>query len=174
MIISAGQNIEGYKISEYKEIVFGFANSSEGAGYRQVALKKMTENASKLGANAIISFKMEIYPVSGSVQEATAYGNAVIADSIDGITRVESQTQPKINLEAYTRKPKTDDSPIGQIHDINGYKFVVCPKCNTKYKVETDEQGHVHIKGFDDVDDDEPGLQVFCLRCGTKFTVPER
>lgn len=115
---------------------------------------------------------MEIYPISSTTQEATAYGNAVIADPIDGVAVVEKQ--PKVNLEAYTRKPKTDESPIGKIHDVNGFKFVVCPKCGTKYKVETDENGEVHIKGFDDVDDIEPGLQVFCLRCGTKFTVPEK
>lgn len=172
MLVSAGGNLEGYKISEYKDIVFGVCNSSEGGGFRQTALKKMTENAAKLGATAVINFKMEIYPISGTVQEATAYGNAVIADSIDGFTNVE--TPHKINFEAYTRKPKSDESPIGQLHDINGYKFVVCPKCGTKYRVETDEKGEVHIKGFDDVDDDEPGLQVFCLRCGTKFTVPEQ
>lgn len=40
MLISAGENIHGYKVAEYKEVVFGFCNSSEGAGFRQVALKK--------------------------------------------------------------------------------------------------------------------------------------
>lgn len=172
MLVSAGENLHGYKIAEYKDIVFGVCNSSEGGGFRQTALKKMTDNAEKLGANAVINFKMEVYAVSDTVQEATAYGNAVIADSIDGVKKVESQ--PKVNLEAYTRKPKVLSTPEGQIHDINGYKFVVCPNCGTKYRVETDEKGEVHIKGFDDVDDDEPGLQVFCLRCGTKFTVPEK
>lgn len=173
MLVSAGENLHGYKIAEYKDIVFGFCNSSEGAGFRQTALKKMVENAEKLGANAIINFRMEIYPVTSLAQEATAYGNAVIADPVDGY--VHSEPQPKkVNLEAYVRKPKASETPLGQIHDIGGYKFVVCPKCGTKYKVETDENGEVHIKGFDDVDDNEPGLQVFCLRCGTKFTVPEK
>ena len=36
------------------------------------------------------------------------------------------------------------------------------------------ENGEIQIKGFDDVDDKEPGLQVYCLRCGTKFTVPNK
>jgi len=172
MLVSAGENLHGYKIVEYKDIVFGVGISSEGAGFRQVALKKMVENAKKLGATAVINFKMEIYPISATVQEATAYGNAVIADPIDGVAKVEAPH--KVNLEAYTRKPKALSTPEGQIHDINGYKFVVCPKCGTKYRVETNEKGEVHIKGFDDVDDEEAGLQVFCLRCGTKFTVPEK
>ncbi len=172
MLVSAGENLHGYKIAEYKDIVFGVCSSIEGGGFRQNALKKMVDNAAKLGATAVINFKMEIYPVSGTVQEATAYGNAVIADPIDGAAKVD--TPHKVNLEAYTRKPKVLSTPEGQIHDINGYKFVVCPKCGTKYRVETDEKGEVHIKGFDDVDNEEAGLQVFCLRCGTKFTVPEK
>ena len=60
MLVSAGENLHGYKIAEYKDVVFGVCNSTEGAGFRQVALKKMTDNAAKLGATAVINFKMEI------------------------------------------------------------------------------------------------------------------
>jgi uncharacterized protein YbjQ (UPF0145 family) len=171
MLVSAGENIQGYKIVEYKDIVFGVGSSIEGGSFRQLALKKMTDNATKLGANAVTNFKMEIYPTNESIIEATAYGNAVIADPVDGVVKTEAQ-QHKVNLEAYARKPKSS-TPEGQIYDVNGYKFVVCPQCGTKYKVETNENGKIHIKGFEDVDDEEPGLQVFCLRCGVKFTVPE-
>jgi uncharacterized protein YbjQ (UPF0145 family) len=167
MIITAGENIQGYKIAEYKDIVFGVSSSVEGEGFRQIALKKLENNATKLGATAVINFRMEIYTTSGTTKEATAYGNAVIADAIDELA--QTKPQRKINLEAYARKPKSAE---GLIHDINGYKFVVCPQCGTKYRVETDENGKIYIKGFDDVDEEEPGLQVFCLRCGTKFTVP--
>lgn len=170
MLVSAGENLDGYEITKYKDIVFGVCSSSEGVGFRQTALKKMTENAEKIGANAVINFKMEIYSVTQSVQEATAYGNAVIISALKGDANLEQQPK-KVNLEAYMPKTK---SSIGKIQDIGGYKFVICPKCGTKYKVETNENGEVHIKGFEDVDDSEPGLQVFCLRCGTKFTVPER
>lgn len=172
MIIVAGENISNYKIVEYKDVVFGICNFTEGAGFRQGAIKRMSDNAAKLGATAVIDFKLDIYKNNENVLEATAYGTAVIADPIDGVARVESKPQ-KVNLEAYTRKPKAN-IPEGQIHDINGYKFVVCPHCGTKYRVEENENGEVHIKGFDDVDDEEPGLQIFCLRCGTKFTVPEK
>lgn len=172
MLVSAGENLHGYKIAEYKDIVFGVCSSVDGVGFRQAALKKMVDNAAKLGATAVINFKMEIYPISGTIQEATAYGNAVVADPIDGVAPVEQK--PRVNLEAYTRKPKALSTPEGKIYEVNGYKFVVCPQCGTKYKVETNEKGEVHLKGFEDVDDVEPGLQVFCLRCGAKFTVPER
>lgn len=171
MLISAGENVHGYSIIEGKDIVFGVSNSSECAEFRQMALKKMAANAEKLGANVVVNFKMEIYPISAGVQEATAYGNAMFATPIDGVARVDAQ--PKINLEAYTRKAKALSAPEGEIQDIGGYKFTICPHCGTKYRVETNEKGEVYIKGFNDVDE-EPGLQVFCLRCGTMFTVPEK
>ncbi len=171
MLISAGDQIHGYKVVEYKDIVFGVASSSEGGGFRQIALKKMAEAATKLGATAVINFKMEIYPLTGSVQEATAYGNAVIADPLEGT--ISHQDRHQVKLEAYMPKAKAAESLIGKLQTAGDYMFVVCPKCGTKYKVETNEKGELHIKGFNDVDDDEPGLQIFCLRCGTKFTVPE-
>lgn len=77
---------------------------------------------------------MEIYPISDTVQEATAYGNAVIVD--DDTQKIEEK--PKVNLEAYIPKAK---APVGKIYDLGGYKFVVCPKCGTKYKTESDENG---------------------------------
>ena len=171
MLFSAGENLHGYKLSEFKDIVFGVANSQETSDYRQLALKRMGEAADKLGANSVINCKLEIYAISGAVQEATAYGNAVIADPIDGVARVTEK--PKVKLEAFIPKAHTEQSPKGKIFDVNGYKFVVCPKCGTKYKIEKNEKGEIYIKGFDDIDEDEPGLQVFCLRCGSKFTVPE-
>jgi uncharacterized protein YbjQ (UPF0145 family) len=173
MLVVAGEKIEGCKISEYKDIVFGIASSSEGATYRKTALNKLIEAAEILGANAVINFDMKIYATSEKIQEATAYGNAVVVDSIDGgIAPIKSESKSqRIDLSAYL--PKTN-VPKGKLYNVGDYNFVVCPKCGTKYKVERDEKGEVHIKGFEDVDDVEPGLQVFCLRCGTKFTVPEK
>ena len=65
------------------------------------------------------------------------------------------------------------ESPEGEILENNGYKFVVCPKCKTKYKVDTNENGKPKISGLQDVDNIEPGMQIYCLKCGTKFTIPE-
>ena len=50
---------------------------------------------------------------------------------------------------------------------------MVCPICVTKYKVDIDENGKSHIRGLEVVDDAEPGMQIYCLKCGTKFTIPE-
>lgn len=167
MIISAGNSFEGYNIVEQKDLVIGVASSAEGAGYRQNALKKAYTMAESKGANAIINLRMEIYPIKGENQEVTVYGDAVVVTAKDGSTVTEESH--RVNLEAYMPKAK---SASAEILETNGYKFVACPRCGTKYKTDVDENGKVHIKGFEDVDDNEPGLQVFCLRCGTKFTVP--
>ena len=170
MLVTAGEGFEGYKITEYKDIVFGSASSSEGVGYRQTALKKVCQAAENYGANAIINLNIQIYQIADKTQEATAYGNAVIITPTDGDTLPEPQ---KIDLELYMPREKDKKSAIAKISESSGYKFVICPRCGTKYKVDINEKGHIYIKGFDDVDKEEPGLQIYCLRCGTKFTVPE-
>ena len=173
MLISAGNTLEGYRILEYKELVFGTAKSTEGEAYRQVAIKKAEQMAEFMGANAIINFKMEFYSLNDNIQEVTVYGNAVNIETRGG-TPVIASKPSKVNLEAYMPKPKEPETLTAEIQESNGYKFAACPKCGTKYKTDVDEKGEVRIKGFDDVDDEEPGLQIFCLRCGTKFTVAEK
>lgn len=173
MLISAGNTLEGYKILEYKELVFGTARSSDGESFRQVAIKKAEQMAEFIGANAIINFSMEIYPIKDGLLEITVYGNGVFVEAKDGQPIITGKPN-KINLQAYMPKPKAQSVLTASIQDSNGFKFVACPKCGTKYKTDINANGEVRIKGFDDVDDDEPGLQIFCLRCGTKFTVPDQ
>ena len=161
MLISAGEGFEGYKITEYKDIVIGTASTSEGAGYRHIAIKKACQAAEKLNANAIINMNMSIYPIAEKTQEATVYANAVVVEALKNASKYQENNAPNIQTSA-----------DGFIKESGEYKFVVCPKCGTKYKTDIDEEGKLHVKGFNDVDDIEPGLQIFCLRCGTKFTVP--
>ncbi|MCD8024846.1 MAG: hypothetical protein LUE64_04860 [Candidatus Gastranaerophilales bacterium] len=51
-------------------------------------------------------------------------------------------------------------------------KSVICPHCGAKYKTKETKDG-VQITGFNDIDPNMPGQQVHCVKCGTKFTVPE-
>ena len=169
MLVSAGEGFEGFKIVEYKEIVFGSAMSTEGGAYCQSALNKACNAAEAKGGNALVNMNMEVYSVSDNIQEATVYGNAVVVCPEDN--HANHSEQHKVNLEAYLPRAKSD-SKIAELYESNGYKFVACPRCGTKYKTDVNEKGEIHIKGFDDVDDIEPGLQIYCLRCGTKFTVP--
>ena len=168
MLISVGEQITGHKIIEQKDILFGVADSTEGGMFRRNAIKKLIHAAELVGANAITNLHMEIYQTAPEVTEATAYGNAVVVEQTWGGVSHEVKTVTPAGLQ-----PKVDDSPEAEIMDANGYKFVVCPKCKSKYKADIDENNHVRIVGFDDVDDDEPGLQIYCLRCGSKFTVPD-
>ena len=171
MLISVSDTLAGYKIIEYKDVVLGVGNSMfDGELYRGAAIRKASTFAEKLGANAVINLNIIINNV-GEALEATVYGNAVVVEPMDTITLPKAQ---KVNLDSFLPKSKTEGSDTAEIIDLNGYKFVVCPKCKSKYKADIDENGNIKIKGFEDVDKKEPGLQVFCLRCGSKFTVPEK
>jgi uncharacterized protein YbjQ (UPF0145 family)/DNA-directed RNA polymerase subunit RPC12/RpoP len=174
MLLSMSDNIEGYKVVEYKKIVFGSATSGEGIGYRQSAIEKAWQNAENVNANAIINLRVDIYPINDTLQEATAYGHAVDVLPLEGYIPTEgTSTQArKVDVHSFLPKVPVQKSEIAELQEANGYKFVACPRCGTKYKTDVDEKGEVHIKGFEDVDDEEDGLQIYCLRCGTKFTVP--
>ena len=168
MLITVGEQITGHKIVEQKDILFGVADSTEGGMFRRNAIKKLIHAAELVGANAITNLHMEIYQTAQDVIEATAYGNAVVVEQTWG-----SVSQQEMSSNGFGLPSKIDDSPIAEVIDANGYKFVVCPKCKSKYKADVDENSRIRIVGFDDVDDDEPGLQIYCLRCGSKFTVPD-
>ena len=80
---------------------------------------------------------------------------------------------PKCCYIADKKHEQAIQSPTGELIENGGFKFVLCPECKTKYKVNTDESGNNSIKGLKDVDGTEPGTQIYCLKCGTKFTIPE-
>lgn len=73
MLVSAGENIHGYKIAEFKDIVFGVANSGEGAGFRQVALKKWQKMLQNWGQQQllILKWKFILYQVQLKKQQLT-------------------------------------------------------------------------------------------------------
>lgn len=164
----------GGELSSYTEL------SDES---RQKALDRLLASARRLGANAVINFRFEISnsTYSGNA-EVVAYGNAVVIRPIKnyvptgGLGNILAEF-----VDAYTAGKSVDfftektyqESPEGQIIENEGFRFVVCPKCGVKYKVDIDENGKSHIKGLTDVDDLEPGMQIYCLKCGTKFTIPE-
>jgi flotillin len=50
-------------------------------------------------------------------------------------------------------------------------KKILCPHCRAKYKVVKNAEGKYEIPGFNDIDPNIPGQQIYCIKCGTKFTV---
>ena len=167
----------GGELSSYTEL------SDES---RQKALDRMLASARRIGANAIINFRFEIQssPYAGNA-EVVAYGNAVVIRPIKNYVPtgglgnilaefVDAYTSGKLLSNNEFKEEKTyTESPNGQVIENNGFRFVICPHCKTKYKVDVDEIGNSHIRGLQDVDDTEPGMQIYCLKCGTKFTIPE-
>lgn len=168
----------GGELSSYTEL------SDES---RQKALDRLLTSARRLGANAVINFRFEISASAyGGNAEVVAYGNAVIIRPIKNYVPtgglgnilaefVDCYTAGKTNFipEKTYEEKLVEKSPDGEIIENAGYKFVICPKCKTKYKIDSDENGIHYIKGLQDVDITEPGMQIYCLKCGTKFTIPE-
>jgi len=95
MILTTTNSIEGFKISDYKGIVTGVAINEEklAMGFsmskyhkaiqdsidvtKERAFKSLTDNAKKLGANAIVGIKVEIELLSSNYAVVSVTGTAV-------------------------------------------------------------------------------------------------
>ena len=104
MIIVTTPYLSGHRIAETKGQVFGLVVRSRGlAGNlaaffrslvggeiheytslledtRRQAIDRMVQNATVIGANAIISFRFDSSELSGSMSEIVAYGTAVVVE----------------------------------------------------------------------------------------------
>jgi uncharacterized protein YbjQ (UPF0145 family) len=67
-ILAGVRNLLGGEINEYKELL------DES---RDMAIERMTKEAKKLGANAIIGFRFETSTIAAGTSELLAYGTAV-------------------------------------------------------------------------------------------------
>ena len=70
-----------------------------------------------------------------------------------------------------TTSQKIEEGKIKDSED--GSKTVLCPHCKAKYKARVNENGETVIAGFNDIDPKLEGQQIYCIKCGTKFTVPK-
>lgn len=102
--ISSANLIAGYKIVENKGFVYGLTVRSRGIGgdigagvksifggeikqyvkmmeeSREESISRCIQHAKKLGANAIISLRMDSDSISTNMQEVLAYGTAVVIE----------------------------------------------------------------------------------------------
>jgi uncharacterized protein YbjQ (UPF0145 family) len=102
MIIATTPYLPGYRVTEARGQVFGLVVRSRGlAGNlaaffrslvggeiheytelledtRRQAIDRMVQNATLLGANAVISFRFDSSELGGSMSEIVAYGTAVV------------------------------------------------------------------------------------------------
>ena len=101
MIVSTAPFIAGHRIAETKGQVFGLVVRSRGLGgnitaslrslvggeiheytelledTRRQALDRMVENATLMGADAVISFRFDSSEIGSTMSEIVAYGTAV-------------------------------------------------------------------------------------------------
>jgi uncharacterized protein YbjQ (UPF0145 family) len=102
MIVATTPFVAGYKVAETRGQVFGLVVRSRGfagnftAGLRSIvggeiheytqlledtrrqALDRMVQNASLMGANAVISMRFDSSEIANSMSEIVAYGTAVV------------------------------------------------------------------------------------------------
>ncbi|WP_040279577.1 heavy metal-binding domain-containing protein [Psychroserpens damuponensis] len=95
MVLTTTNSIEGFKILDYKGIVTGVAINEEklAMGFsmskyhkaiqnsiditKETAFKSLTDNAVKLGANAIVGIKVEIELLASNYAIVSVTGTAV-------------------------------------------------------------------------------------------------
>ncbi len=102
MIVATTPYLAGYRIAEVKGQVFGLVVRSRGLGgniaaglrslvggeiheytelledTRRQALDRMIQNATLMGANAVISMRFDSSEIGNTMSEIVAYGTAVI------------------------------------------------------------------------------------------------
>ena len=102
MLISTAPFIAGWKVTETRGHVFGLVVRSRGLGgnimaglrslgggeiheytalledTRRQAIDRMVQNATMMGANAIISFRFDSSELANTMSEIVAYGTAVV------------------------------------------------------------------------------------------------
>ena len=108
MIVVTTPFLSGHGIVETKGHVFGLVVRSRGLGgniaaflrsivggeireytelledTRRQALDRMVQNATLVGANAVLSFRFDSSQLSGSMSEIVAYGTAVVVEPDSG------------------------------------------------------------------------------------------
>ena len=70
-IVSRLLNLVGGEIASYSSLL---------SGAREQAIDRMCDEASRLGANAIIGIRIETSTIMGGASEIVAYGTAVITE----------------------------------------------------------------------------------------------
>jgi uncharacterized protein YbjQ (UPF0145 family) len=102
MIIATTPYIAGYRVTETKGQVFGLVVRSRGLGgnliaglrsiaggeiheytslledTRRQAVDRMVQNATMMGANAVVSMRFDSSELAGTMSEIVAYGTAVV------------------------------------------------------------------------------------------------
>ncbi len=111
MLISTAPFIAGWKVTETRGHVFGLVVRSRGLGgnimaglrslgggeiheytalledTRRQAIDRMVQNATMMGANAVISFRFDSSELANTMSEIVAYGTAVVVAQDSGATQ---------------------------------------------------------------------------------------
>ena len=122
MMVTTTPYIAGWRVQETKGQVFGLVVRSRGlagniaAGLRSLgggeiheytslledtrrqAIDRMVQNATMMGANAVISMRFDSSELAGTMSEIVAYGTAVVVEP-DGSAPRESEAESESESE---------------------------------------------------------------------------
>ena len=108
MLIATTPYVAGWRVAETKGQVFGLVVRSRGLGgnlmaglrslgggeiheytslledTRRQAIDRMVQNATMMGANAVLSMRFDSSELAGTMSEIVAYGTAVVVVPDDG------------------------------------------------------------------------------------------
>ena len=115
MLIATAPFIAGWKVVETRGHVFGLVVRSRGLGgnimaglrslgggeiheytslledTRRQAIDRMVQNATMMGANAVISFRFDSSEIATTMSEIVAYGTAVVVAQDSGATQPHAE-----------------------------------------------------------------------------------
>ena len=135
--------------------------------------------------NAVLIKPIKNYVPTGGLGNILAEFVDVFADSATGqkptVKQAEKQTEkqaPAQSFENVSPQPTVDNSNqaevFGKLVKEDSKLFVLCPTCGMKYGANVTSNMQIQVRNFEDDDVNQAGQQIFCLKCGQKFTVPQK
>ena len=82
------------------------------------------------------------------------------------LPRILGKVEDCINTKVEEKEPLKAEIVNNKDGSIN----VLCPHCQAKYKAKLVDD-KVQIVGFNDIDENLDGQQIYCIKCGNKLTV---
>ena len=131
--------------------------------------------------NAVIIKPIKNYVPTGGLGNLLAEFVDIYGEKMTGhkVSEPKAQADNVVNpVENAPAESKANDpnqpQVFGKLTKENSQLFVACPSCGMKYGADVTTNMVIKVRNFDDEDPNEKGQQIFCLKCGQKFTVPQK
>lgn len=148
----------------------GTTDGSEVTAFgNAVVIKPIKNYVPTGGLGNILAEFVDIFagnPTGQKLSAQNSTGNLTIKN--DG-----TKLQPNVNSE-HKINISNQQVALAKLIKENSQLFVVCPSCGMKYGADVTNNSQIRVRNFEDEDINEKGQQIFCIKCGQKFTVPQK